>query len=294
MPALTEELTFGELHFAQADLKDVRRTRRLVASVDRMVRHPGGTLPGKFRSPADLKAFYDLCDRPEVTHAAVLAPHRRRTLDAVTRLESEMLVLHDATELDYTTISTLHGQLGQIGNGSRRGDLCQNSLAVRADTGDVLGLVQQVLHCRDCVPAKETREQTRQRESRESRLWIQGTADLPGDRRMIDVCDQLADTFEFLEHESRSGRRFVIRSHYDRKIAPGHDPLAQGAGRKLKTHARTLASWGTRTLTLPGSPGRAKRVAVLEISAAAVQLIAPRQKCGDHGNDPLAVWIVRV
>ena len=36
------------------------------------------------------------------------------------------------------------------------------------------------------------------------------------DRRLVDVADQGADTTEFLEHELRSGRRFVVRSRHDR------------------------------------------------------------------------------
>ena len=45
-----------------------------------------------------------------------------------------VLILHDATELDYTAKTRLHGQLGQIGIGQGRqyGYICHNSLAVRA------------------------------------------------------------------------------------------------------------------------------------------------------------------
>ena len=56
--------SFGEIHFGSAQLGDARRTKRLVACADAMCRHPGGTLPDKFQSPADLKAFYRLCSCP--------------------------------------------------------------------------------------------------------------------------------------------------------------------------------------------------------------------------------------
>ncbi len=75
--------SFGEMHFGCAHLGDSRRTKRLAACADAMCRHPGGTLPDKFRSPADLKAFYRLCNCPHVTHQAVLAPHRERTLEII-------------------------------------------------------------------------------------------------------------------------------------------------------------------------------------------------------------------
>ena len=67
--------TFGQRNFGMAELGDRRRTRRLVALAERMVLHPGSTLPHKLHDPADLTALYRLCRRPEVTHEAVLAPH---------------------------------------------------------------------------------------------------------------------------------------------------------------------------------------------------------------------------
>ena len=60
--------SFGEEHFGAAQLGDQRRTKRLTQLADRMVRHPGGTLPEKIDDPASLKALYRLMDCEEVTH----------------------------------------------------------------------------------------------------------------------------------------------------------------------------------------------------------------------------------
>ncbi len=67
-------LSFGEENFGTAQLGDRRRTRRLVETADRMVRHPGGTLPDKLPWPAALKGLYRLVDPQAVTHAAALNP----------------------------------------------------------------------------------------------------------------------------------------------------------------------------------------------------------------------------
>ena len=67
-------------------------------------------------------------------------------------------------------------------------------------------------------------------ESRVSRLWPAATKLLPGDRKLIVVCDRGGDSFEQLEHEAKSGRRFVIRSSKDRKVLVGH--TAGGAKKK--------------------------------------------------------------
>src|SRR4051794_2125972 len=105
----------GREVFGTAELGDRRRTERLVHTFDRMCAHPGGTLPEKLASPPDLRGLYRLCDADEVTHEAVLAPARAHTRARVEDGPGDVLVLHDATELDYTTLSSLAGDLGQIG-----------------------------------------------------------------------------------------------------------------------------------------------------------------------------------
>jgi hypothetical protein len=202
-------LSLGRDLFGTAELGDRRRTARLVKTFDRIGAHPGGTLPDKLASPPDLRGLYRLCDADAVTHEAVLAPARDHTLARLAAHPGDVPILHDATELDYTTLSSLADDLGQIGKGDHRGYLCHNVLAVEPDSAEVLGLADQVLHRRDEVPEGETLAEHRDRPTRESRLWVQGTRHLPDDRRLIDVADQGADTFEFLEHEDHSGRRFV-------------------------------------------------------------------------------------
>src|SRR5437879_3877190 len=112
--------TFGEDHFGNVELGDRRRNARLVRLADLMVQHPGGTLPDKCKSPADLKALYRLMDCPDVTHAAVLEPSRQRTFELMRAYPGPVLIVHDTTELDYTGLLSLTG-LGQIGNGNCRG-----------------------------------------------------------------------------------------------------------------------------------------------------------------------------
>lgn len=300
--------TFGQANFFDAKLGDKRRTKRLVATADLMAGRPGGTLPQKLRNPKDLKAFYRLMNCEQVTHQAILDPHRRATLQQIERCKSPLLILHDATELDFTNHASLAGALGQIGNGRHRGYIVQNSLAVDSKTRRVLGLFNQVLHHRVNVPTGETLAQKRTRESRESLLWLHGTKPLPDDRKLVDVCDQGADTFEFLEHEVNSGRRFVIRAAYDRGIVIGHGASAPGESSKLRTFARTLSAIGKWALSVtsrettkrPKRKGKKKKVkriareANMAVSFAAVQIKPPQTKNGQHGNSPLKVWVVRV
>ena len=139
--------SFGATNFGNAELGDLRRTKRLVKLVDQMTSRPGGSLPQKLRHPADLQAFYRLMSCDQVTHNAILTPHRAATIEKIRQLDGPVLVIHDTTELDYTRRESLD-QLGPIGCGTRRGYITHNSLAVRADTGEPIGLVNQILHRR--------------------------------------------------------------------------------------------------------------------------------------------------
>lgn len=287
------DVSLGRLMFGAAALGDERRTERLVTTFDALCRHPGGTLPEKLSSPADLKALYRLCTSEAVTHAALVAALRSYTLARISAHAGPVLVVHDATELDYTTLGSLAEQLGQIGKGTHRGYICQNVLAVDAASGEVLGLLDQILHCRPEVPDDETLTELRNRETRESLLWVQGTQHLPSEQRLVDVADQGASTFEFLEHQTHSGRRFVIRNGKTRNVYAGHQPL--GSKRHLQAHVESLPELGRFTMDVQPQTGRRARMAAeFSLRGGAVLVTAPHAKHGHHGRDPLPLYVVYV
>jgi hypothetical protein len=297
------------MQFAGVDLGDERRNRRLPQLVDELVRHPGGTLPQKLPQAADQEAFYRLCNAESVTHAAVLAPHRERMRKKLQDSKQFLLVVHDATEFDFSSRKSLK-QLGQIGNGRGRGYIVHQSLVVDPGQGLVLGLANQILHQRKNVAKTEGVAKKRRRFSRESRLWVKGTAELPGRKQVVDVCDRGADTFEFLEHEVRSGRTFVIRACYNRNVQQGHeDPHA--SIESMVPLLRSLPAQATCEMAvrvpLTGvqkknrkkkkkktSPPASRRVAQLALSATRLRVHAPHVRRGEHGREPLVMYAVRV
>jgi len=291
--AYETDVDLGQAIFGHAQLGDRRRTARLVETFDLMQRHPGGTLPDKLSTPADLRAFYRLCDADEVTHDAIIAAARQYTLAQIAESPGPVLIVHDATELDYTSLTSLADDLGQIGKGTHLGYICHNVLAVAADTGDVLGLVDQILHCRDEVAENETLTEHRERESRESLLWLRGTEHLPADAKLIDLADQGSDAFEFLEHEFHSGRRFVVRAHKVRKVYAGHQPV--GPQRYLKEYAHSLPELGRFTMDVQAQPGRkARKDAEFIVRGGPVLVCPPHAKYGDHGDDPLPLYVAQI
>jgi hypothetical protein len=285
--------SLGRAMFGDTELGDRRRTERLVAVFDQMRRHPGGTLPEKVGGPADLKALYRLCANEAVTHTAIIESVRMYTLWRIAQHDGPVLIVHDATELDYSSLDSLAEQLGQIGKGTHRGYVCHNVIAIDPNTSEVLGLLDQILHCRDTVSKSETIMQCRDRSTRESLLWLKGTGSLPADQQLIDVADQGASTFEFLEHEVRSGRRFIIRNGRVRKVYAGHEPT--GPQEFLKEHAQSLDALGHFTMKVQAQKGRKARAkAEFAVRGGPILLLPPHARRGFHGRDPLPMYVVYV
>ncbi len=285
---------FGQQHFGRAALRDRRRTRSLVELAERLVQHPGGSLPEKFHDPNALRRCYDLMNCPHVTHAAVLDAHRHATFERVRHLPGTVLYLHDITELDFTSHKALHPQLGQIGNGTGKGYLCHHRLVITPDK-QVLGLANQILHVRPEAPDGETVAQRRDKEDRETRLWVQAVESLeppPDHQRAVDICDRAGDTFEFFDREFQLRRGFLVRSKHNRRIEVGH--AGDGARTYLHDYLRTLPGQGTREVTIHDHDTGAVRSAQVQVAYAAVRLRVPRSRRGHYQARLLDVWAVRV
>jgi hypothetical protein len=290
--------SFGHQHFGDAALGHQARVQRLVDTADRLVLHPDGTLPDKLAAPADLKGLYRLVEQPTVTHASVLAPHVARTWRLMRECPSVVLILHDDTVLDYSGLKSLAADLGQIGDGHGRGYYCHNSLAIVADTRQVLGLAAQALHRRRQVPPGEKRQQRRQRPDRESLLWKRGSQSIPvapEGQVWVDVADRGADLTEFLDYEEHAGKKYLVRSQHNRRIMlePSEQP---GQTQRVKLHdwARALPALDQDTLDVQAKPGQGARTARLALSWTKVTLVPPRQPRGEERGVPLPVWVVRV
>lgn len=295
MVAAVTERTFGEEHFGDAQLGDVRRTRRLVRLADRFLAHPQGSLPHKCQDPAMYQALLGLLRPAEVSHHAVLRPHCALTVQRMREYPGTVVLPGDITELDFTSKKSLRGQVGRIGDGRGYGYECFNLLAVRADSGGVLGLANQILFRRRRVRKGERKAASRRRADRQSRLWVRCHQELPAapeGRLWVYVFDREGDTTEALDALHRQGKHYVIRSHSNRRILLGHE--GPGPTAKLHDHLRALSAAGQRVVRVPAQDGQPAREAVCGVAWAAVRLLPPRQPRGEHGHEPLPVWALRV
>ena len=285
--------SFAQAHFGAADLGHRARNRALVRVAELICRHPGGTLPTKLANPADYDAMDRLMNRPETTHASVLAAHVQRTRATMASRSAATLILHDGTALNYSGLKS--AQLGQVGNSGGRGYWCHNSLAVDPEQHEVIGLAGQILHRRERVPKGEGVRAKRERGNRESRLWSTAVTSLgtpPPGTRHIDVADRGADVFEFLATEQRLGRACVVRACYNRVIVT---TTADGTVRtKLFDHLRGLAAQDEQKRTLHDPKRRDERPAKLAIAWSEVWVQPPHVRKGDYEKKPIRVWAVRV
>ena len=107
MDRIPDSSQWARTHFGGADLGDPRRSRRLVESAARIAEHPQKSFPQVF-DWNELRAFYNLCGRDEATLQALERPHWELTREAMAK-EPLVLIVHDTTELDFTSHHALRG-----------------------------------------------------------------------------------------------------------------------------------------------------------------------------------------
>jgi hypothetical protein len=286
---------WAQEQFGEAELGDPRRTSRLVESAGLIAAHPEKSLPQVF-DWNQLRAFYNLCGRDEATLQSVQTPHWERTRRAMAA-EPLVLIVHDTTELDFTSHKALRGA-GPIGDHNGSGFLQHNSLAFCPDGSRLLGLAYQQVKVRQPTPEKETRRARKQR-PRESQMWTEGiraTGQPPEGATWVDVGDRGADVYEAMEAALACGHHFLFRACQNRAVLAGEGPGEGGEEGEvyLMDHARGLEASGGDTVEVPGRGGRPPRTAEVRLAAAAVRVPPPRTTAKRKQRPTLQAWVVRV
>src|SRR5713226_6411235 len=102
---ITQE--WAELQFGSVDLKDQRRTRRLVQSAAQIAARPEMSFNQVFNWN-EVRGFYRVCDQEAATLPAIQGPHWELTRQAMGQ-QPLVLILHDTSEMDFTDHPTLSG-----------------------------------------------------------------------------------------------------------------------------------------------------------------------------------------
>lgn len=281
---------WAERTFGSVGLGDRRRTRRLVHSAAAIARRPEKSFTQVFDWNG-LRGFYRLCHHPHATAATLMGPHWEQTRQAMSR-RPLVLILHDTTELDFTTHRKLEGA-GRIGNQWGRGFFQHNSLAVVPQPREVLGLAYQQWKVRGDVPKGQTSAQRKKR-TRQSQWWSDGFRAIgrpPDGSCWVDVCDRGGDDYEGMRASLEAGHHFLMRASANRLVflTPEHD--RQGY---LLEFARSLPGRGDDVVEIPARGGRPARAAKVKLAGAPVWVPAPDGTLRRREQPILAVWVVRI
>jgi hypothetical protein len=266
-----EPAVWSELQFGTCELGDQRRTRRLVRYARQMAEKPDASTPRQTENWADCKAVYRMFQQSEVSFETVTAVHYKRTL----RMQpGTYLVVSDTTELDYGYDSPREG-LGRLTSAKHRGFFLHSALVLTADEGQVVGLGAQELYTRALRKRKRVHRVASRKRPTEAEVWgrVQDRVRpvQPG-IRLIHVCDRGADNFDVFAHLHVKGDSWVIRAaQLTRKVRYGEHVIP------LKQVLESAPVLGTYQLYVVAKGKRQARWAQLEVRAASVTLLRPRE-----------------
>lgn len=284
-----------------------------------MAAKPGHSLPQMFKRRYDLKAAYNLFQRPEATPDHLQATHRE-LVNQQLHQSGTYLLLEDTTDVSWVKPLQPGGKprargragLGRLGpqRSGQHGFRLHSVLAVRwpqAQTAnpsasrpavEVLGLADQQYFIREPRKAGGPLRSRRgdKKTNYESYLWESATARLgtapdSASVRWVRVSDRESDIYDYLKGCKAEGHGFVVRAARDRALVGGQ---GQPAGR-LFAVARAKVALGGMSLQLRARAGQPARQARLKVSATRVRIRAtqePGHRAG--GLPPVEVSLVRV
>ncbi len=302
MTVIVDAHVWAKEQFGQCDLKDKRRTQRLVQVAANTLCHPAGSLPEQTTDAADLKAAYRLFNCEDVTFEDIVRPHWTQTRQ---RPPGIYLVLNDTTEVDFGIRRKLHG-MGHTGNGGGWGFLLHSALVVSGEDEAIFGLAGQKIRYRKSAPKKENSTQRLKRD-RESVLWGQVIDQVgpPAEGvRWVHVMDRGADNFEVYCHCRQQQADWVVRVTQKQRgaIVPDAQTMA------LNRYLQTLPSSGEYEIQLraraaqpkrghkPARKAQPARAAKVEVRFGPLKIPFPKQKSPylkGLSPAPITMWAVQ-
>lgn len=269
------EVHWAEEEFGEAELKDPRRTARLVGLARTLGEHPSQSLPEACEDGAQLKAAYRFFANDEVEASAMLASHVAATTGRMSG-ESVVLAVQDTTSLDYTAHPGTTG-LGVLNDVKHQGFLVHTTLALTPERVP-LGLLAQDVWTRDAADLgkRRTRKQ-RPIAEKESRKWLDSLEAVKAARarcpatRFVSVGDREADVFDFFLADRPAGVDLLVRAAWDRRVEDAPQPHLWAA-------VEAAPEAGALTIAVPRKPVRPARTAQLAVRFQPVALRPPRHR----------------
>ena len=281
---------FAQQTWGAVELGDRRLTARAVQVGSCMVAHPEASLATQMQNPSALEGAYRLMNNNQVNLRALLAPTFERTRQSASQ-EPVVLWVNDQTELDYT-FQRAKGGMGAIGDGKGRGLLMHSTLAIRAETREVLGLGDVQVYLRQETPIPEPKW-TRSMEGRVWEIAAEQVGAAPEGTTWVEVSDAGSDRFMYLAQCLALHKHFLIRVLFNRWVRKEEDGEAQ----KLVDYARSLPRQaGSETMVeVPADRKQAARQAQVVMAWAGVCMPPSSQAPPtERQHEPLKAYVMRV
>ena len=281
---------FAQQTWGSVQLGDRRLTVRAVEIGTCMLSRPEASLATQMQNSAALEGAYRMMNNSHITLQALLAPTYAHTRQQASQ-GTVVLWGNDQTELDYSYQLAKSG-LGPIGDGKGRGMLMHSTLAIRAETREVLGLGSVQVYLRQETP----KPQPKWTRSMEGRVWEVAADQVgapPEGVIWVEVSDAGSDSFLYLARCVALHKEFLIRVAHNRWITREMDGEAQ----KLVDYARSLPSQGgsEREVAVPGPRKQADRTARVVMAWAALELPPSSQAPqAERQVRPVKAWALRV
>ena len=203
----------------------------------------------------------------------------------------EIIVVQDTSELFVGGRRAKANGYGPVGKGGgTRGLLLHAALALDADCGALLGLVDAQVWNRD--KGAVTPRRSRATADKESQRWLsvtaQASAVLSTARSITVISDRESDIYEHFARRS-ANVELIVRASWNRKIE-----LQSGASAQLFAFADGLPEAARFNVTIPAAPGRKERTAQLALRFSSVTICRPHPSPAPDLPDTIGLTIVDV
>ena len=222
MSNLPDDTNWAVSEFADAELGDVRRTKRLVELAHVLAQHPTAALPAACGDGAMLKAAYRFFDNDAIAPQDVLLSHIEATYGRLSKVPL-VLAVQDTTDVDWTAHHATKG-LGPLGPWACQGLLVHSTLAFTPERVP-LGLVAQQVWARDPDDVgKRARRKQLPIAQKESQKWLTSLEavvsahDECPQTRFVSIGDREADVYDLLAAARPPGVELLIRAAWDRCV----------------------------------------------------------------------------
>jgi hypothetical protein len=203
----------------------------------------------------------------------------------------DIIVVQDTSELALGGRRARADGYGPVGKGGGiRGLLLHAALALEAESGAVLGLVDANIWNRD--KGAVTPRRSRATADKESQRWLSVTARasevLSTARSRTVISDQESDIYEHFARRP-ANMHLVVRACQNRKIRPQFEAPAS-----LFPFAESLPEAGRFSTKIPAAPGRKARHAELALRFSRVELCKPLHGAAADLPDTIGLMMVDV